>query len=232
MISQSRQGVHYDYIMNMKANGDGPTQGYGNLTVREGRFVIDTPMSVATVLGCTSNAYDSSSYILVGSRSGATEPGSELYGHLDIRNGLVIHRGLILVGYRNGTESTRPDANSGSSFNIYGGKFTRWGNDQNSVNVGFVGAYNDRPGLPSFNIYGGDIDYIMYIRLAVNRGSRGKMLVAGSTVTGYGLYGAHDNGGTSADDEYMPQAEVHVCSNGVLATEYIQPCRSGYCDDH
>ena len=230
MISQSRQGVHYDYIMNMKVNGDGPTQGYGNLTVREGRFVIDTPMSVATVLGCTSNAYDSSSYILVGSRSGATEPGSELYGHLDIRNGLVIHRGLILVGYRNGTESTRPDANSGSSFNIYGGKFTRWGNDQNSVNVGFVGAYNDRPGLPSFNIYGGDIDYIMYIRLAVNRGARGKMLVAGSTVTGYGIYGAHDNGGTSADDEYMPQAEVHVCSNGVLSTTMIQPCRQGFCD--
>ena len=230
MLSHSRQGKNYNWIMNMKANGDSPTQAYGNLTIREGRFVIDTPMSVTTVLGCTSNAYDSSSYIMCGSRSGATAPGSEPYGHLDIKGGTVIQRGLILVGYYNGTSVTRPDANSGSSFNIYGGKFTRWGTDQNSINVGFVGTYDDRPGLPSFNVYGGDIDYIMYIRLASNRGSRGKMLVAGSTISGYGLYGAHDNGGTSADDEYIPQAEVHVCSNGVLTTDYIQPCRSGYCD--
>ena len=231
IFSHSRQGTHYDWNMNMKANGDAPTQGYGNLTVREGHLVIDTPNTVTNILGWHVDAYDASSYILVGCRSGATEAGSEPYGHLDIKSGTVYHRGLILVGYRNGTSTTRPDADSGSSFNIYGGNFTRMGgSNQNSVNVGYVNAYDDRPGLPSFNIYGGTVDYILYTRLAVNRGSRGKMLVAGSTVTGYGIYGAHDNGGTSADDEYMPQAEVHVCSNGVLATEYIQPCRSGYCD--
>ena len=230
VFSNSRQGTHYDWIMNMKANGDSPTLGYGNLTVREGHLVIDTPASVVTVLGRDPDAYDDSSYTLVGCRSGATAPGSEPYGHLDIRSGTVHQRGNILVGYRNGTEATRPDADSGSSFNIYGGNFTRMGNVANSINVGFVSAYNDRPGLPSFNIYGGTVDYIQYIRLAINRGSRGKLLVAGSTLTGYGIYGAHDNGGTSATDEYMPQAEVHVCSNGVLATLMILPCRSGFCD--
>lgn len=230
-FSRSRQGTHYDWIMNMKANGDSPTQGYGNLTVREGRLVIDTPMNVVTVLGGSHDAYDGNSYILVGSRSGATAAGSEPYGHLDIRSGDVHQRGPILVGYRNGTSATRPDADSGSSFNIYGGRFTRYGGGiNNDINVGFVNAYDDRPGLPSFNIYGGEIDYIQYIRLAINRGSRGKLLVAGSTLTGYGIYGAHDNGGTSATDEYMPQVEVHVCSNGVLATQMIQPCRSGFCD--
>lgn len=230
-FSHSRQGTHYDWIMDMKTNGDSPTQGYGNLTVREGHLVIDTPMNVVTVLGCSHDSYSGDSYILVGSRSGATAAGSEPYGHLDIKSGDVHQRGPILIGYRNGTSVTRPDADSGSSFNIYGGRFTRYGGGINTdINVGFVNAYDDHPGLPSFNIYGGDIDYIQYIRLAINRGSRGKLLVAGSTLTGYGIYGAHDNGGTSATDEYMPQAEIHVCSNGVLATQMIQPCRSGFCD--
>ena len=107
IFSHSRQGTHYDYIMNMKANGDAPTQGYGNLTVREGHLVIDTPNTVTNILGWHDDAYDASSYILVGCRSGATGAGSEPYGHLDIKSGTVYHRGLVLVGYRNGTSTTR-----------------------------------------------------------------------------------------------------------------------------
>ena len=77
LLARSVAGRNWNWIMNMKANGDSPTQAYGNLTVREGHFVIDTAPDVDTVIGPAADSFNYSAYVLCGERSGATEPGSD-----------------------------------------------------------------------------------------------------------------------------------------------------------
>lgn len=229
LLARSVAGRNWNWIMNMKANGDSPTQAYANLTVREGHFVIDTAPGVETVLGPTANSFNYSAYVMCGERSGATEPGSEPYGHLDIRNGTVYLNSSILVGYYNGNPTTRPDATSGSSFNIYGGTVK----SSASAKIWVGELYNiseARSGLPSFNVYGGTISKFEEVLLARNRGARGRFFLSGTTFATSNLKCADKNGGTSADDEIIPLAEVHVCSNGVLAADTINPCAKGFCD--
>ena len=228
VFALSSAGNNWNWIMNMKANGDSPTQAYANLTVREGRFVIDTADDVVTVLGAKANSFDWSGYVMCGCRSGAAA-GSEPYGHIDIRSGTVYLNASVLVGYYNGSATSRPDADSGSSFNIYGGTVT--GDYAPKIWVGALMNANEAyGGVHSFNVYGGTISKFTEVLIARNRGARARFFLSGTTFETANLKCADYNGGTSADDSIIPIAEVAVSTNGVLSADTINPCVSGFCD--
>ena len=175
------------------------------LEVAQGTLEFVAPSSVTNMLGdALATATDS---VVIGSAG--------KIARLDIKGGRTLCRSKYLL--------VKDNAQS-ASINIYGGSLENV--DGNATLVIGERDHSDdiAQGGASLNLFGGNVKY-QYIQLASSRGGKAKLLVAGGTLSGYGLYVAHAYGTPTAGNTRVSEAEIHICTNGVIDTSMQQLAR-------
>ena len=194
----------------------GRAESGNTATIDEGTLAIATDSSVTTILGGTAK-YNTSTGKWA--RYGQVKVGSDDHdASLDLISGKYFIADAVSVGAPGRT----------TSLNVYGGTLRQIGNE-GYIRIGNVttdaAVSGAGPGDSSLNIYGGDLT-LAYVVLTMRRGTKGRMFISGGKLDAK-IYGAHDSGGTSLEDQYTPEMEINVCSNGTLKTSYLQLARGG-----
>jgi fibronectin-binding autotransporter adhesin len=154
-----------DALLNIGANGDGPSQGFYGFGIAEGRVVLGAPGQVNTV----------NSRIVVGLYT-TTAPGAETAGELEVIDGLLnLNNNTLGIGRSNGTTTTAPSGLK-SKLIVSGGVIT---------NAGFIAlGDNNVLRIPGHNarsemeMSGGTV-YVDYLDIAEASGSSCNLNMSG-----------------------------------------------------
>jgi autotransporter-associated beta strand protein len=215
-VGVSNQLARYDFVkesvVDFPANGDSPsaaTPGYGNFTVFDGTFTIDTP-NTSTNWFCLDNA----GYGYIGLKS--TTTGQETEAHLVVRGGVNMMPRNFFVGHAAGDTTTAAQTLH-HSLDVYGGVFDNSASGS-SIYLGASAGKDINKSVSHLNIYGGDVR-TFYFRPGQSLGNVSRTFISGGRLSCYGVYGGQYDGPKTWDDPdaaYVPDIDIHVCSNGTL----------------
>lgn len=157
-----------DAILNIGANGDGPSQGFYSFGIAEGRVVLGAPGQTNIV-----------SHRLVVGLYSTTAAAAETAGELEVTDGLLnLNNNTLAVGRSNGTATTAPEGLR-SKLIVSGGVITNAGH----ILLGFNAGLN----LPGFNAcpemeMSGGTAYVANLNIGYSSGSRSKLNMSGGTM--------------------------------------------------
>ncbi len=157
-----------DALLNIGANGDGPSQGFYGFGIANGRVVLGAPGQTNTV----------NSRIVIGLYTTAT-PGAETAGELELVDGVLnVNNNTLGIGRSNGTTTTAPGGLH-SKLIVSGGILT----NVNVISIGYNGILN----LPGFNAHP-DMDmtagyvHTLNLNISESSGSRSDARFSGGTL--------------------------------------------------
>lgn len=158
-----------DALLNIGANGDGPSQGFYGFGIAEGRVVLGAPGQTNIV----------NSRLVVGLYS-TTAAAAETAGELEVIDGLLdLKNNTFAVGRSNGTTTTAPEGLH-SKLIVSGGVIT----NAAYISLGDNGAL----GLPGYNAHpememSGGTAYVVNLNIGNSSGSRTVLNMSGGTMT-------------------------------------------------
>lgn len=164
--------LNNDALLNIGANGDGPSQGFYSFGIAEGRVVLGAP-------GQTNNV---SRRLVIGLYS-TTAAAAETAGELEVTDGLLnLNNETLAVGRSNGTTTTAPGGLH-SKLIVSGGVIT----NAAYILLGYNGGLN----LPGFNAcpemeMSGGTAYAVNLNIGYSSGSRAQLNMSGGTLTASG----------------------------------------------
>lgn len=204
--------------LSFPANGDSPTGGYGDLTVQEGRLVLDFPENSVNLFH-GGNVSSGAQAVYIGRTPEGETTAKE--AHLEIRGGDNYASRTVYVGYKAGTATTTESVLH-HSIDVYGGLFDNYHQEGCTIYVGVSdGAANRSVG--EVNVYGGKLR-TFYYRPGCYLGSVSRTFIANGSLECYGVYAGQYSIGTGVyltdwndpDADLIPEVEVHVSTNGYL----------------
>jgi fibronectin-binding autotransporter adhesin len=157
-----------DALLNIGANGDGPSQGFYSFGIAEGRVVLGAPGQTNIV-----------SHRLVVGLYSTTAAAAETAGELEITDGLLnLNNNTLAVGRSNGTATTAPEGLR-SKLIVSGGMITNAGHILLGYNAGLnLPGFNARPEMEM----SGGTAYMANLNIGYSSGSRSKLNMSGGTM--------------------------------------------------
>ena len=161
-----------DGLLNVGANGDGPTAGFFGYNVANGKVIMGMPGQTNTI-----------NYRITVGLNTTTAAGAETAGELELDDGVLNCNTTLSIGRGNGTSVTAPGGLS-SRLTINGGIA-----NVNLVGIGYAGtagsAFNARPIV---DINAGILNVVSDVRVADSRGAVATLNVRGGTLHCFGQY--------------------------------------------
>ena len=157
-----------DALLNIGANGDGPSQGFFGFGIAEGRVVLGAPGQTNTV----------NSRLVIGLYT-TTAAAAETAGELEVTDGLLnLNNNTLAVGRSNGTATTAPGGLH-SKLIVSGGVLT----NALYISLGDNGAL----GLPGYNArpemeMSGGTAHVINLNIGNSSGSRTALNMSGGTM--------------------------------------------------